>query len=332
MKELIKKLVEITGPSGYETAVRDVVRSEISGLVDDLRVDALGNLIARKGLRTAEGLRVMLSAHMDEIGVIATHIDENGFVRFTSIGGVRVANCIGGRVQFLNGTRGLIYMEKLDNPSTQPALDQLFIDVGATNRANCPVKVGDIAAFDRPFVDLNGRLVSKAMDDRISIAVMIEALRGIQSSPHELNFVFSTQEEVGLRGATTAGYGVDPDLALAVDVTMAGDTPKGVRMEVSLGKGPAIKVRDGGMLADPRVVRWMADTAEKAGIPYQLEVLEGGTTDAKAIQVVRAGVLAGCLSIPTRYIHSPSEMVDLNDVQLAVRLLVELVSHPINLK
>jgi putative aminopeptidase FrvX len=332
MKELIKKLVEITGPSGYEAAVRDAVRSEILGLVDDLRVDALGNLIARKGLRTAEGLRVMLSAHMDEIGVIATHIDENGFIRFTSIGGVRVANCIGGRVHFLNGTRGLIYMEKLDDPSIQPALNQLFIDVGATNRANCPVKVGDIAAFDRPFVDLNGRLVSKAMDDRIGVAVMIEALRAIQSTPHELNFVFSTQEEVGLRGATTAGYGVDPDLALAVDVTMAGDTPKGIKMEVSLGKGPAIKVRDGGMLADPRVVRWMADTAEKAGIPYQLEVLEGGTTDAKAIQLVRSGVLAGCISIPTRYIHSPSEMVDLNDVQLAVRLLVELVSHPIKLK
>jgi endoglucanase len=332
MKELIKKFVEITGPSGYETAVREAVRAEIAGLVDDIRVDALGNLIARKGSKTTDGLRVMLSAHMDEIGIIATHIDENGFVRFTSIGGVRVANCIGGRVQFLNGSRGLIYMEKLENASSQPAMDQLYIDLGATSRANCPVKVGDMAAFERPFLDLNGRLVSKAMDDRVSVAVMIAALRAIQTTPHEIYFVFSTQEEVGLRGATTAGYGVDPDLALAVDVTMAGDTPKGIKMEVSLGKGPAIKVRDGGMLADSRVVRWMVDTAEKAGIPYQLEVLEGGTTDAKAIQLVRAGVLAGCLSIPTRYIHSPSEMVDLQDVEQAVRLLVELVSSPIHLQ
>jgi putative aminopeptidase FrvX len=332
MKELIKKFVEITGPSGYETAVREAVRAEITGLVDDIRVDALGNLIARKGTKGADGLRVMLSAHMDEIGIIATHIDENGFVRFTSIGGVRVANCIGGRVQFLNGARGLIYMEKLENASSQPAMDQLYIDLGATSRANCPVKVGDMAAFERPFLDLNGRLVSKAMDDRVSVAVMIAALRAIQTTPHEIFFVFSTQEEVGLRGATTAGYGIDPDLALAVDVTMAGDTPKGIKMEVSLGKGPAIKVRDGGMLADSRVVRWMVDTAEKAGIPYQLEVLEGGTTDAKAIQLVRAGVLAGCLSIPTRYIHSPSEMVDLQDVEQAVRLLVELVSSPIHLQ
>jgi putative aminopeptidase FrvX len=332
MKELIKKLVEITGPSGYETAVREAVRAEIAGLVDDIRVDALGSLIARKGSKTADGMRVMLSAHMDEIGIIATHIDENGFVRFTSIGGVRVANCIGGRVQFLNGARGLIYAEKLENPSIQPAMDQLYIDLGATSRASCPVKVGDLAAFERPFLDLNGRLVSKAMDDRVSVAVMIEALRAIQTTPHEIFFVFSTQEEVGLRGATTAGYGIDPELALAVDVTLAGDTPKGVKMEVALGKGPAIKVRDGGMLADSRVVRWMIDTAEKAGIPYQLEVLEGGTTDAKAIQLVRAGVLAGCISIPTRYIHSPSEMVDLQDVQQAVRLLVELVSNPIHLQ
>lgn len=332
MKDLIRKLVEITGPSGYEAAVRDAVRVEIGSLVDEMHVDALGNLIARKGQKQAGGMRVMLSAHMDEIGVIATHVDENGFVRFTSIGGVRVSNCIGGRVRFLNGVQGVIYMEKQDSASTLPGMDQLYIDVGARSRADCPVKVGDIAAFDRPFVDLNGRLVSKAMDDRIAVAVLIETLRGIQSTPHELVFVFSTQEEVGLRGATTAGYRVDPDLGLAVDVTHAGDTPKGIRMETALGKGPAIKVRDSGMLADPRVVRWMVEGAEKAGISYQLEVLDGGTTDAKAIQLVRAGVPAGCLSIPTRYIHSPSEMVDLADVELGVRLLIELLSVPIDLQ
>jgi len=163
------------------------------------------------------------------------------------------------------------------------------------------------------------------------VAVMIEALKDLKFSPHELYFVFSTQEEVGLRGATTAAYGVDPDLGLAVDVTRTGDTPKGVKMEVALGKGPTVKVRDSGMLADPRVVRWMAETAEKAGIPYQLEVLEAGTTDARAIQLTRSGVPSGCMSIPTRYIHSPSEMVDANDVQLSVRLLVELLTNPVNL-
>jgi endoglucanase len=332
MKSIIRKLVEAVGPSGYESGVRDLVREEITGLVDEMRVDALGNLIARKGVKGEGGMRVMLSAHMDEIGLIATHVDEKGFVRFTTIGGVRPHTCISGRVHFLNGAQGLISMERVDDPNRLPTIENLYIDVGATGRADCPVSVGDLAVFDRPFLDLGDRLVSKAMDDRISVAVMIETLRQLKTSPHELYFVFSTQEEVGLRGATTAAYGVDPDLGVAVDVTQTGDTPKGFRMEVSLGKGPAIKVRDGGMLSDPRVVRWMVATAEAAGLPYQLEVLEGGTTDARAIQMARAGVLSGCVSIPTRYIHSPSEMVDYNDVQNAVKLLIALLSGPISLE
>jgi putative aminopeptidase FrvX len=331
MKKLIQKLVEAVGPSGYEGKVRKVVHAEIGGLADEVKVDALGNLIARVGVKGPDGLRIMISGHMDEIGVIATHVDDNGFVRFTTIGGVGAATCIGGRVAFLNGVHGLIYMERLENSGHLPNIDQLYIDVGALNREDCPVKVGDVAVFERPYIELNGRLVSKAMDDRIAVAVMIQAMKELKDSPHELYFVFSTQEEVGLRGATTAAYGVDPELAVAVDVTRTGDTPKGVKMEVALGKGPAVKVRDSGMLADPRVVRWMADTAEKAKIPYQLEVLEGGTTDARAMQLTRSGVPAGCISIPTRYIHSPSEMVDYNDVLLSVRLLVELLSRPIHL-
>jgi endoglucanase len=290
----------------------------------------MGNLIAKKGAKKDGGLRIMLSGHMDEIGVIATHIDEKGFVRFTTIGGVRPHTCIGGRVQFLNGARGMIYMDRPDDPSKLPGIEALYIDVGATSRADCKVKVGDLAAFDRPFLDLGDRLISKAMDDRISVAVMIEALKAVKDTPNEIYFVFSTQEEVGLRGATTAAYGVDPDLGLAVDVTGTGDMPRSGKMEVGLGKGPAIKVRDGGMLADPRVVRWMVDAAEKLNMPYQLEVLEGGTTDARAIQLARAGVPSGCLSIPTRYIHSPSEMVDYNDVQNCVKLLTELVSNPVS--
>ena len=332
MKELIKKLVETTGPSGYETAVRDLVRAEVESLADSIRADALGNLIARKGRKSEGGMRIMLAGHMDEIGVMVTHVDENGFVRFTTLGGVGAATCLGGRVRFINGTAGVIYGEKLESPDKVYTFEQLFIDVGAASKADCPVKVGDVAAFDRPFVDLGDRLVSKAMDDRISVAVMIETLRQIKQTPHELVFVFTTQEEVGIRGATSAAYAVDPDLGISVDVTRSGDTPKGVRMDVSLGKGPAIKVRDSGMLSDPRLVRCMVETAEKNAIPYQLEVLEGGTTDARAMQLARAGVPSGCLSIPCRYIHSPSEMVDYRDVQNAVRLLAALLSSPIKLE
>jgi len=333
MKPLIQKLVETPSPSGYEAKIREVVRAEIAPHVDEIRVDALGSLIARKGQKSPDGLKIMLAAHIDEIGLIVTHVDENGFVSFSPIGGVRPLNCVGGRVLFLNGQAGVIFNEPLDDPLKIPTFEQLYIDLGCSSRKDCPVRVGDMAVFDRPFTDLGNRLVSKAMDDRIGAAVLIEALRQLKSSPHELYFVFSVQEEVGVRGATTAAFGIDPDLGLAADVTGTGDTPRRTsrRMAVSLGEGPAIKVRDGGMLADPRVVGWMVKTAEKAHLPYQLEILEGGSTDARAIQLTRAGVPAGCLSIPCRYVHSPSEMVDFRDVENAVSLLVELISSPVKL-
>jgi endoglucanase len=331
MKSLIQKLVETVGPSGYETTIRNVVRGEVESLADEIRVDALGNLIARKGAKSADGMRIMLAAHIDEIGIIATHIDDNGFVRFTTVGGVRPHTCLGGRVRFINGAQGVIGGERMESADKMYSFDHMFIDVGASSRAECPVKVGDVAAFDRPFVDLGKRMVSKAMDDRVAAAVLIETLRQIKKTPHELDFVFTTQEEVGTRGATTAAYGLDPDLGISCDVTGTGDTPKGITMEVSLGKGPTIKVRDGGMLSDPRLVRCMVEAAEKAGLPYQLEVLEGGTTDARAIQLTRAGVPSGCVSIPCRYIHSPSEMTDIDDVENAVRLLVAFLSQPVHL-
>lgn len=332
MKSLIKTLVEAVGPSGYEGAVRDIVKAETANLADEVRVDALGNLIVRKGSKKTGGVRIMVSAHMDEIGLIATHIDDNGFIRFTTIGAVRPHTLLGGRVRFLNGVSGVIGGEKLENTGSVHGFEKLFIDVGASSKDDCPVKVGDMLVFDRPLLDLGQRLVAKSMDNRISVAAVIEVLRRIKKSPHEIYFVFTTQEEVGVRGVTTAAYGVDPELGIAVDVTATGDTPKGQRMEVKLGRGPGVKIRDGGMISDPRVVRWMTSTAESAKIPYQLEILEAGSTDAKAIQLTRAGVPVGCVSIPCRYIHSPSEMVDYGDVQNAVALLVELLSRPVRLE
>ncbi|MCS7011968.1 MAG: M42 family metallopeptidase [Anaerolineales bacterium] len=331
MKPLIQKLTETFSPSGYETAIREAIRREVEPLADEIRIDPLGSLIVRKGTKNQNGKRIMIAAHMDEIGLMVTHIDENGFVRFTGIGGIRPQVLTGSRVRFVNGAAGVIGVERLTDLTKAPTLEQCFIDVGATSKKDCPVKVGDVCGFERPFLDLDKRLVAKAMDDRIGCAVAIEALRALQDTPHELYFVFTTQEEVGVRGATASAFGVDPDVGLAVDVTATGDTPKSSKMEVSLGKGPAVKVKDAGMLADPRVVDWMIRTAEKAKIPYQREVLEGGSTDARAIQLTRAGVPAGCLSIPCRYVHTPSEMVDYDDVQNAVRLLTALLSHPFDL-
>jgi endoglucanase len=331
MKALIQKLVEVTGPSGYESQVRDLIRKEIEAEAEQLQVDALGNLIATVGQLAAGGQRIMLAAHMDEIGLIATHIDEQGYVRFTTLGGVRRQTCVGGRVRFLNGTPGVIAEEYSGDAGRLPTFEQLFIDVGATSREGCPVRIGDVAAFERPFAAVSERWVAKAMDDRIGVAVLIEVLRRLSHGPNQVAFVFSVQEEVGLRGATTAAFGLEPDIGIAVDVTRSGDTPRGPKMDVGLGKGPAIKVRDSGMLSDPRLVEAMLHTAEVHRIPYQLEVLESGTTDARAIQLSRAGVPSGCVSIPCRYLHSPSEMVDSNDVQNAVALLVQLLSRPIEL-
>jgi len=222
-------------------------------------------------------------------------------------------------------------MDGLERGKT-PKLSDLFIDVGATSVENCPVSVGDVCGFERPFLDLGKRMVAKSMDDRIAAAIAIETLKQLESTPHEVHFVFSTQEEVGLRGATTAAYGIDPDVGFAVDVTRSGDTPRpSTKMATALGDGPAIKVRDSSFIADPRLVDYMVTTAKEAEIPYQLEVLEAGGTDGRAIQLTRGGVPAGCVSIACRYIHSPSEMVDSDDVENAVKLLVALLSQPISL-
>jgi endoglucanase len=170
------------------------------------------------------------------------------------------------------------------------------------------------------------------MDDRIGCAVLVQAMRDLRSTPHDVYFVFSTQEEVGLRGATTSAYGIAPDVGIAVDVTFSGDTPEPVaKMAISLDKGPAIKVKDGGMLATPWVKEWMVRTAEANGTPYQLEVLVGGTTDARAIQTTQAGIPAGCLSIPCRYVHSPSETVSYSDVLNGVKLMVAMLSGPVDM-
>ncbi len=332
MQKLIEQLTAIPGPSGYEQQIRAAIRAEVEPYADDIQVDALGNLIVRKGQKAANGKKIMLAAHMDEIGIIASHIDENGFVRFSNIGGVFPRYALGGHIRFLDGTRGVIGSDLVKDPYEVPGLDQMFVDVGATSAKDSPVKVGDVAAFERSFTELGSRLVSKALDDRVSCAVMIEVLRQIKETPHEIYFVFTTQEEVGVRGAATSAFALEPELGFAIDVTRTGDTPKGIKMAVELGKGPAIKVKDAGAISDPRVVDWMVSTAQKAKIPYQLEVLLHGGTDARSIQLSRGGVPAGCISIPCRYIHSPSEMVDLQDVRQAVQLTLALLSAPVHLE
>ncbi len=330
MNDLIKKLVEVYGPSGFEGQIRDLVHSEIEAFADEITVDPLGNLIAfNKG--DGSGLKIMIAAHLDEIGLMVSHITEKGFLRFTNIGGIYPHTLMGARVQFADGTLGFIYSEKLENRSKVYGLDKHYIDVGATNKSDCPVEVGDAAGFVRPFVAQGNRLIAKSMDDRIGCAVAVEVLRRLGTSPHDLYFVFSVQEEVGTRGAQTSANAINPDIGIAIDVTGTGDTPEARTMAVELGSGPAIKVRDAGMISHAGLVRQMRQRGEEHNIPYQLEVLDGGTTDARSMQIAGAGCAAGCISIPCRYVHSQSEMVHADDVENSVKLLLALLEKPIEL-
>jgi endoglucanase len=334
MNELIAKLTEAYGPSGFEDRLRELIRAEVEPLADEMKVDALGNLIVRRRpAADGEALKIMVAAHMDEIGVMVTHITEKGFLRFTNIGGVFTHTLLGGRVQFANGTIGVIGCDRIEDRNRIHPLNKYYIDVGATGREDCPVSVGDAAGFMRPFLAQGHRLTAKSMDDRIGCVVAIEALRQLHGTAvdHDIYFVFSVQEEVGTRGAEAAANGLEPDVGLALDITKTGDIPESDPMSVSLGEGPAIKVKDSGMIAHVGLVRLLRQRAEEAGIPYQLEVLEGGSTDARPMQIAGPGAAAGCISIPTRYFHTPSEMVDGRDVENAVRLLVAFLSNPIKL-
>jgi endoglucanase len=330
VKELVRSLVEAYGPSGAEDQVREIIAAQVAGLADSVRVDALGNLMATVRGKGG-GRRVMLAAHMDEIGVVVSHVDDKGFLRFGPLGGVFPQTLVGSRVRFADGLRGVIGAEQKGVEGSLPRMDQMFIDVGARSKEQAPVGVGDVACFDRPFVDLGERLVAKAMDDRIGCAILVQALRDLGETSHEVHFVFTVQEELGLRGAQASAYGVEADLGIAVDITRTGDTPEANTMAVALGAGPAIKVKDSGMLTHPVVRQWMVDTACEAGLPYQLEVLLRGTTDGMAMQTTRAGMPVGVLSIATRYAHTPSEMVDYQDVTSSVALLVTLLRGPLPL-
>jgi len=333
VKSLLQRLTETFGPSGYEDEVRKTVRTEVEPLADEVTVDGLGNLIARRhaAKKAQTTKKIMVAAHMDEIGVIASHVDKNGFVRFAPVGGVLRRYLPGGRVRFMNGTQGIIGFDSMECVNELPALDKIYIDVGATSPEDCPVNVGDVAAFDRPYSDLGTRLVAKSLDNRVGVLVAIETLRSLKSTPYDIYFVFTTKEEAGVSSVGTSAYGIDPDIGLTLAVVPSGDTPNSGRTEIGLGNGPCVKIQGADMISDPRVVKWIIEAAQKNKIPYQREVLPVGGSEAGAIQLTRAGVPSGSISIPVRYVHSPSEMVDVSDVQYAVKLLTAVLRTPIAL-
>ncbi|HDR06352.1 MAG TPA: M42 family peptidase [Candidatus Coatesbacteria bacterium] len=326
MEKVIGPLCQLYGPSGHEERVVETVGKMVKPHVDELRRDVMGNLITRVG---QGGKKLLFAAHTDEIGVVVHYIDEDGFARVSPVGGVQPLWLYGRRVRFANGAVGVIGREQRGTTPKDTDWGNLFLDVGVTSQKDARklIAVGDFGVFDHS-TEFQGKVVvSKALDDRIGCAVLVEALKKLgKKAKNEVYFVFTVQEEVGVRGARTSAWSVTPDVGYAVDVTGWGDTPLVEPMNTRLGHGAAIKAMDQGIVVSPRVRKLMVDTAEKRGIPYQMEVLRGGATDAFGIQFTKTGVPCGVISIPTRYIHQPSEMAHLDDFAAAVELVCALAN------
>ena len=317
--QMLKDVLFAYGPSGREEKAAQVIRGYVEPWCDEVYSDALGNLIAFK--KGTSGKKVMLSAHMDQIGLIVTDIDDDGFLRVASVGGVSPFISTARDVVFENGTRGVTYFET-EKKFTEITMMDIFIDIGAKSRAEAEekVQIGDMAVYKTDYVELGRRFACGALDDRLCCAIIMEVLRTMQTE-HDVYAVFTSQEEVGLRGAGPAAHAIEPDLNINLDVTAQGDTPKCQRMSVKLGQGPAIKAMDSSVIVPMCVRRFMEDCAKANDIPFQIEVLRGGGTDTAAVQRSRGGVLAGCVSVATRYIHSPVETADMDDVMNAVKLV-----------
>ena len=321
---------------GREDAIRKVTARELRKVVDELSVDALGNVIGVK--RGNGGPKVMLAAHMDEIGFFVKHIDDNGFIRLQPVGGWDVRNLVSQRVMVYTESgrtlRGVMQLAAkpihLLSPDEikQPKIEEIFVDLGLpAETVKQLVTVGDMVNMDRTLEETESMVISKSLDDRVAIHVMIEALRVMGPSNAEVIAVATTQEEVGLRGARTAAFDVQPDLAVGLDVTLAVDIP-GAPQESAvtrLGKGAAIKVSDSSHIANQKFNRHLRDIAEQHHIPYQMEVLPFGGQAGGAMQQARGGSFASTISIPTRYIHTPNEMASKADIDACVTLLARFL-------
>lgn len=321
MKDTLMKLLSVYGPAGAETKVADTIAEMLRAYVDEIRVDAMGNLICVKHGKPG-GKRLMFAAHMDHIALVVTDADENGFLRVYPIGGIGPARIIAEQVVFGNGVHGVV---GVDGSAEKPEMKDIFIDIGAENReeALSMVKLGDVAVYQPSCVELGKhRLSAPAMDDRAGCALLVEAMKLLGETDNEVAAVFTVQEEVGSRGAKTAAYAIEPDFGVALDVTMTGDVPEArPRMTVKLGGGAAIKVIDTSIICSPVVRDKLVELAEEKGIAYQMEVLPAGGNDASVMLVSRGGVPSGVISIPCRYIHSNAETVDLRDMEAGAKLL-----------
>lgn len=322
--ELIQTLNAAHGPSGDEGGIREKLAELARPLADEISTDTMGNLIVRK---LGSGPRVMLCAHMDSIGFIVTHVEENGFLRVGRLGGISPKEAAYTPVRSAGGVRGVIVPEeKADFGKLK--LDECYVDIGAKDRETAlkAVAVGDTMIYDSPCFTNQGKVVSPYLDNRISCAILLKVLEEMELCPNDLYVVFTVQEEVGLRGAKPAAWAVDPDYAVVVDVTDVDDTPGSEKCgTVRLGKGPAIKIMDSSVICHPDMIQKLESQAKALDMPTQRDIMRAGGTDAGVMHTTRIGVRTGGVSVPCRYIHTPVEMADLQDARDCAKLLCAFV-------
>jgi len=338
--DTLEKLSNACGVAGREEEIRGLLKNFLKPYVNEVKEDKLGNIIGiKKGKKNTP--KVMLAAHMDEIGMLVKTISKEGFLQFAKIGGIDDRILLAQKVIVytekgpLHGIMGSKppHIQKEEERKKIITYDELFIDIGAENQEEAKkmgVKIGDPVGFDIKFAKVGKNIViGKAFDDRVGCAVMVEAMKRLEKTECTVYAVGTVQEEVGLRGATTSAFGIYPDVGIALDVTVAGDVPgvKEVEAPIKLGKGPSIEIADMGLIAHPKVVRLLVDAAEENKIPYQLETGLPGSTDAARISLTREGVPSGVISVPTRYIHSPASLLNLEDAENAVKLTVAAVQR-----
>ncbi|MGI6449636.1 MAG: M42 family peptidase [Desulfitobacteriia bacterium] len=321
---LLMDLSQKFGPSGNEKEVRDFIKDQISSVVDAIDTDTLGNLIAHK---KGKGLKIMIACHMDEVGVIITHIDEQGYLYFAPVGGLKNTDLLGKRVAFRNNRIGIVCKEPVRVGKN--TTDKIYIDIGVTGESEARKEVGegDMAVLVGSFVETDSCLISKALDNRLGCFLAIELLKKVRCE-HELFFAFTCQEEVGARGAKTAAYSIRPDLALIIDTTRSYDSPP-ERKQPSLGQGVAIKAMDRSIIVSPKIKNWMANIAYQKKIAYQWEVITTGSTDAGPIHLTGGGIPTGGIALPLKNLHTGNEIAAKTDITAAFKLLRELILNPL---
>lgn len=333
---LLSKICETPGTSGFEQKIRSLVIDEVTSLVDEVSIDNMGNVTALKRGKSSDK-KVMLGAHMDEIGFIVTHIDDQGFVRFHTLGGFDPKTLTAQRV-IIHGKKDLIgvmgskpiHVMKPEERNQAPKTTDFFIDLGmGKEEVEKYVSVGNPITRERALIEMGDCVNCKSIDNRVSVFILIETLRNLKEVPYDVYAVFTVQEEVGIRGANVAALNIQPDFGFGIDTTIAFDVPGAPAHEkiTELGKGTAIKVMDASTICDYRMVDFMRQTADKHKIKWQNEILTAGGTDTAGIQrMTPGGSIAGAVSIPTRHIHQVIETANKEDIKASIDLLVACLS------